>query len=194
MNASTKQVDYIKDLVDSRQFDEVIDFETLSSPEASRLIELLKGAPRKSSNLSITEVGVYKTPDSTIYRVQASRESGRLYAKRLDIDTVKFEYEAGAMKNLRPEFKMTLEEAQAFGIATGICCVCAAPLTDPRSVAIGIGPVCARGFDPAYIDGKRKSNPVATKPTFMPPAGGNCIYGGKRIGHSGGFCSADSCI
>jgi len=96
------------------------------------------------------------------------------------------------MRNLRPEFKMTLEEAQAFGIATGICCVCASPLTDPRSVAIGIGPVCARNFDPSYIKNKRKQNPVV-KPTFV-PAGGNCIYGGRKIGHSQNGCSADSCI
>ena len=38
--------------------------------------------------------------------------------------------------------RMTLEEAEEFGQLYGICCVCAAILTNPESIARGIGPVC----------------------------------------------------
>lgn len=33
--------------------------------------------------------------------------------------------------------------AMAFGIETGACCFCALELTDPRSVGVGYGPICA---------------------------------------------------
>lgn len=36
--------------------------------------------------------------------------------------------------------------AQAYGIETGVCCICNRELTDPVSVAQGIGPICADRF------------------------------------------------
>ncbi len=38
---------------------------------------------------------------------------------------------------------MTLEQAQEFGKLYGVCCRCAADLTDEDSIARGMGPVCA---------------------------------------------------
>lgn len=40
--------------------------------------------------------------------------------------------------------RMTLEEAREFGAVYGICCRCAATLTDELSIALGIGPVCGK--------------------------------------------------
>jgi hypothetical protein len=142
--ATERQVAFIGNLVAERGYKQPVDFDTLTSGEASGLITSLLAMPRVAEQGRVTEPGVYKTPQSIIYRVQISRQSGNLYAKRLDIDTCKFEFEAGAIRMLRPEWKMTLAEAKAFGVETGICCVCGAFLTDPRSVAEGIGPVCAR--------------------------------------------------
>jgi hypothetical protein len=102
--------------------------------------------PKLVGGNRVTEQGVYRTVEGVMYRVQASRESGNLYAKRLNTETAKFEYEAGALRNIKPSDKMTLAEAKEFGIETGICCVCGAFLTDPNSVAEGIGPVCASRF------------------------------------------------
>ena len=34
--------------------------------------------------------------------------------------------------------------AIAYGLQFGVCCICSRTLTDPASVAIGIGPVCAK--------------------------------------------------
>jgi hypothetical protein len=36
--------------------------------------------------------------------------------------------------------------AQAFGQATGRCCLCNRKLTDPKSVAAGVGPICVNRF------------------------------------------------
>jgi hypothetical protein len=87
---------------------------------------------------------VYKRQD--IYRVQAARGSGHLYAKRLNLlaEGAEFEYAAGAIRTLRAEDRMTEAEARAWGVEMGICCVCAAVLTDPESVARGIGPICGK--------------------------------------------------
>jgi hypothetical protein len=85
---------------------------------------------------------MYRDNAGIIYKVQASRETGRLYAKHLDVAERKFEFEAGAMRHLTAEMRMTVEEAKAFGVEYGFCVVCGKFLTDARSVAQGIGPVC----------------------------------------------------
>jgi hypothetical protein len=88
-----------------------------------------------------TEPGMYRK-DGVIYRVQAAKESGRLYAKKLD--GMSFSYASGVIFSLTADDRMTLEEAKAVGHETGVCCVCAALLTDPKSIMAGIGPICAK--------------------------------------------------
>jgi Family of unknown function (DUF6011) len=138
--ASDKQVAFINSLLGERVFSGEVDFANLTSKMASDLIEQLLHAPRQVSTLS---VGMYRTPDGEIYRVQASRETGRLYAKHLDLING-FEYEAGAIYKITAGDRMTLEQAKLFGVETGFCCVCGILLTDPKSVLAGIGPVCAK--------------------------------------------------
>lgn len=139
-SASIKQVSFINTLLSERVYaGEEINFGTLSSREASDLISLLLKSPRHDS----VDVGMYQTPDGEIYRVQPSRETGNLYAKHMLVGGG-FEYERGAISRLRPADKMTLAQAKAWGMATGVCCVCGAFLTDQNSVDEGIGPVCAK--------------------------------------------------
>lgn len=140
--ASAKQVAFIQSLLSERTYAEPIDWANLTIASASNLIETLRDLPRAGV---VSEVGMYRTADYAIYRVQRSRESGNLYAKRLNI-MGGFDYEAGAIRKLRDTDKMSLDEAKAFGVETGLCCVCGAFLTDPKSVAVGIGPVCAKNF------------------------------------------------
>ena len=98
------------------------------------------------------EPGMYKTADGTIYKIQlAVHGSKKPYAKRLVPPAefganAEFVYAPGAMRGILPEHKMTLEEAKEFGALYGTCCVCGRTLTDERSIAAGIGPVCARRF------------------------------------------------
>jgi hypothetical protein len=143
--ASAKQIAFLTTLVAERIHSESVDFDALTSASASALISLLLNAPRKSggSVQRVTELGMYRTAEGEIYKVQRSRESGNLYAKRLDIFDGGFIYEQGAISKVAPSDRMTLAEAKAFGVQYGICCVCGALLTDPVSVAEGIGPVCS---------------------------------------------------
>jgi hypothetical protein len=122
----------------------------LTKQAASLMIDELVHAPRVQAVCDhdpVTEVGMY-LQDGAVYKVQRSRESGNLYAKRLVVAEPKpyFDYAAGAIRRLSPDDKMTLEQGIEYGIKYGVCCVCGALLTDEKSIAAGIGPVCAKRF------------------------------------------------
>lgn len=168
--ASRRQIDYIASLVAERdtaapnvpvfidKAREQVMARTLTSAFASEVIELLQAQPRKASAPSRPQVeeGMYLLGDD-IYKVQrAVHGSGHLYAKRLEMTDsgvldgerlypakFTFNYAAGAMRLLRPEHKMTLEQAKEFGALYGTCCVCGRTLTNETSIEAGIGPVCA---------------------------------------------------
>lgn len=140
--ASDKQVAFINSLLGERVFSGEVDFANLTSKGASDLIGQLLNAPRKTTSEPLA-VGMYQLANGDIYRVQASRENGNLYAKRLDLIDG-FVYEQGAIRKVKASDRMTLEQAKLFGVETGFCCVCGIFLTDPKSVANGIGPVCAK--------------------------------------------------
>lgn len=99
----------------------------------------------------VTEDGMYQDPTTgDVFKVQiAHHGSGNLYAKKLVVGESgkgRFDYDPGRIRHIRPEWKMGLDQAVAFGKLYGICCQCAAVLTDERSIAAGIGPVCATKF------------------------------------------------
>lgn len=94
------------------------------------------------------EDGMYVL-DGSIYKVQhAVHGSGKQYAKLLvppavEGERAQFDYAPGMVAKLRPEHRMTLEQAKEFGCTYGTCCVCGRTLTDERSIEAGIGPICA---------------------------------------------------
>lgn len=143
--ASDRQIEFLRSLVKQKVGTKDPLFEewlaTISSKDASEAIDRLLKLPNLPK--SFVEVGIYQNEQGDIYRVQPSRSGGGRYAKKL-LFTGGWEYEQGAISRLKPEQKLTLEEAKAFGSATGLCCVCGAFLTDPKSAEQGIGPVCAK--------------------------------------------------
>lgn len=149
--ASPKQVDFIKRLLAERGADAeklvTVDLAEMTKAQASALIDaLFKIHPQAKSEL---EAGIYRV-DDTWFKVQrAVHGSGFMYAKQLVVDGPgegHFEVARGAIRNIRPEHKVSLEEARQFGQLYGICCQCSATLTDETSIEAGIGPVCARKF------------------------------------------------
>lgn len=126
-----------------------------ASREITRLIQAREDrqkagrAPVRTSG-KVTEDGMYRTQDGTIYKVQIAKQgSGRLYAKKLtqhDDDSWSFAFASGAIHKLTPADKMTREQAQEFGRLYGVCCRCGADLTDEKSIAEGIGPICGDRF------------------------------------------------
>lgn len=120
---------------------------TLTGLDAWTLIDALKAAPRLATKkVGDLSVGMYRTADGTFYRVHEGRETGRKYAKRMVWDLTepkpRFEYDRGAVYRLTAGDRLSVEDARAWGMETGVCCVCGAFLTDAKSVARGIGPVC----------------------------------------------------
>jgi len=127
---------------------------------AARLQEMADGpapaapVPAPGELLAGVTEGMYIDPDGTIWKVQVAHHgSGQLYAKQLTkLETPKvvrgkevgygFIYVLGAIRRLRPEWKMTREQAAAWGKLYGYCVRCGAILTDESSQDRGLGPTC----------------------------------------------------
>lgn len=119
----------------------------MSPKEASAAIDALFALPKVARPAAEElAIGMYRKADGTMYRVYPGRESHRILAKQLvpEGDGWGFEYAGLASRFVVASERMSLEEAKAWGADFGTCCVCAALLTDPTSVAAGIGPKCAK--------------------------------------------------
>jgi hypothetical protein len=146
--ATAKQLSFITRLSTERGLS-VPDFAGLTVQGASATIANLLGIPKTRTSMpstSVTELGMYRNADGVIFKVQRSRNSGHLYANQLNASGRGFTYSQGAIRTLTPADRMTLVEVQLFGMTTGNCCMCGRELTDPVSVAQGIGPVCLRSW------------------------------------------------
>ena len=118
--------------------------------EASRAIDELKDSPWKQTAPKalpdeLVPVGFYFYEEE-VYKVKPSQgDKTRRYAHKFVTDGKKgrYAYAAGMIFRLRPEHKVTVEQAAKIGHITGVCCICGRELTVPASVAAGIGPVCA---------------------------------------------------
>jgi plasmid stabilization system protein ParE len=114
---------------------------------------LAQVAKRQASTLATFQEAVRRTPVKTagvfkregiVFKVKvAVHGSGKLYAQRWNPGTQSWSYELGAMRFLAEEDRMTLAEASEWGKLYGTCIACGTTLTDEKSIAAGIGRVCA---------------------------------------------------
>jgi hypothetical protein len=125
--------------INSMSFADVSDFITKTKVQPKRQ-KRAKSGPK----IAIDEDGMYLV-DGNVIKVQWSGEN-HLYAKWLDPETGAFHYVPGGITKVKPEHKMTLEQAKEFGALYGVCCVCGRTLTNEQSIEDGIGPVCAGKF------------------------------------------------
>lgn len=149
------QVGFLDKLLAERQHDFPASYADAAKADASQMriaIDTLVGRPKAAKPAAAStdepvDYGMYKQARTgDLFRVYPARQGGHLLSKRLIIledGSAEFMYEGAAKRNVKASEKMTLEEAKAFGHQFGVCCMCAALLTDPESVAAGIGPVCA---------------------------------------------------
>jgi hypothetical protein len=100
-------------------------------------------AAREKKTVPGAEPGFY-LKDDTVYRVVPNQAKTRTYAKRLDFDTGRWRYAGGIVGTLTADDRLSEADAARLGHQYGICVLCARELSDPESVARGIGPVCAR--------------------------------------------------
>lgn len=107
--------------------------------------------------------GVYET-NGQVYVVKPTREDKtRLYAKRMvvvgngvirateggeRVRSIEFEYERGAIYNIRLSDRMPVERAKELITLYGCCIACGRFLKAAKSVEQGIGPVCIKNFGP----------------------------------------------
>lgn len=116
-----------------------------------------KPVPRDRFDPNTLESGFY-VKDEEVFKVVfnvAQGDGTRAYAKRLNGETGEWEMARGAIRTLRPEMKMSLEQAlevaksQATNVESrlyGRCFVCGRELTHEDSIDRMMGPVCAGKF------------------------------------------------
>lgn len=175
--ATDKQVAFISKLMVEKNAACIGEPANMTTAQASRFITELMARPRyvapvvvsaagapvvpsttddaAPAPVPVSEVGMYRNAAGDMFKVQRSKTTDALYAKKLvqiggerltdtgDVVKFEFEYAPGAVRTLAAADRLTLDEAKAFGIRFGVCCVCGATLVDAKSVAAGIGPVCA---------------------------------------------------
>jgi hypothetical protein len=95
-------------------------------------------------------IGTYIQPDkSLMWIIRKAKGSDNTYAMNKAFLGKTWTYVRNGkatlsnLVNIGQAHVLTLEEAVAIGQAVGHCVMCGAQLTDPESIARGIGPVCA---------------------------------------------------
>jgi hypothetical protein len=135
----------------------------VSMQEASSVIDWLLTQPKKAPKVTegastvTLEPGVYVLGDH-IVKLQSNKAKTNCYTLRWTVingerlvetgEHVNGEwvYEPNLKGQLRPEHRMTMEEAKAFGITYGRCAKCSRKLKAAKSVEAAIGPVCGKFF------------------------------------------------
>ena len=118
----------------------------LSKATASAKITEYMAMPTVRKAFSSTpelDEGMYKVGDDIfkVYHTQA----GHIATKQLTEDG--FEYTGRKpLAKIKPEHRMTLDQAKEYGKVTGTCCNCGRLLTNEDSIEAGIGPICAGKF------------------------------------------------
>jgi len=116
----------------------------LDSDQAKKLIDLYLAQPKALPPITVT-VGAYKIGD-TYYSIRKVRDSDALYCLRYNPDLKAWDKDQKAIYDLKPENRLSLSDASAFGIATGTCVHCARTLTLQKSVVAGMGKWCAQHY------------------------------------------------
>ena len=119
----------------------------LGRADVSAIINSLKNV--KDAPMKITEVGAYLL-DGTIYSIRQSNESRKwsVWTYSADVnkyvrnDVVKNE----VLKKVEPKDRLTLELAIKYSAQVGICVHCGRTLTLLKSVAGGMGAICAKKY------------------------------------------------
>lgn len=156
-----RQVQFAQSLVTSKeggqelltnvlQSRSVHSLEQLSRGDVSALINSLKGAKAKEVVIKISEVGAYLL-DETIYSIRLGQESKKWQVWSYNDIAKKYlrndkEVEKNVLEKVDETNRLTLDQAIKYSAQTGICCHCGRTLTVLKSVAGGIGPICAKRY------------------------------------------------
>ena len=154
-----KQLEYAKALVQKKEGGEVLlanvlqqkgvqEINQLSKTDVSAIINGLRYAKEKPEVLKITEVGAYLL-DEVIYSIRYNTDQKKWSVwSYSDVNKkwIKDETKHDVLKKLEPSNRLTLQQAVKYSAQTGLCCHCGRTLTVLKSVAGGIGPICAEKY------------------------------------------------
>lgn len=129
----------------------ISDLAPMTNAQFSKRIDWLKGLKKEISSKKLASTPVKAVPAGTylvmgqIVKVKIAKKSGAPYLIAEDGTYL------GALKGDAPAMLSAIEAdpkgcAIAYGKATGNCCICSKTLTNPESIAAGIGPYCAKKF------------------------------------------------
>ena len=119
----------------------------LGRADVSAIINSLKNV--KDAPMKITEVGAYLL-DGTIYSIRQSNESKKWSVWTYSDEAKKYvrndEVKKEVLKKVEPKDRLTLELAIKYSAQVGICVHCGRTLTLLKSVAGGMGAICAKKY------------------------------------------------
>lgn len=159
--ATPKQINYAKYLAKTKQNGFTIERAILDRYNArevsdltfkavSSLIELL--SKDKTLEQTITETGAYRW-NGKVISVRIGNQSGKWQVWEFNDSIKKWEYnfkKTWVLGHLTPDMRLSLEEAIKVSAQTGTCVHCGRTLTDLKSVAGGMGKVCASKYGNRY--------------------------------------------
>ena len=126
----------------------VSSLEELDRKDVSEIINALKFAKEVTPPMKITEVGAYLL-NGVVYSIRQQPETKR-WSVWTYSDTaeryVRNDKEFGVLYQLDTTDRLTLELAIKYSAQVGICVHCGKTLTVLKSVAGGIGPICAKKY------------------------------------------------
>jgi hypothetical protein len=122
----------------------------LSRADVSAIINSLKTSKTKEVVVKISEVGAYLV-DETIYSIRQGQESKKWQVWSYSDEVKKYqrnakEVETEVLNKVDVTNRLTLSQAIKYSAQVGICCHCGRTLTVLKSVAGGIGPICAKRY------------------------------------------------
>lgn len=126
--------------------------EQLGRADVSEIINTLKNSPDKLAPCKLThkDVGAYLV-DEVVYSIREGRQSGRLQVWSYSEASGKYvrnnlTIEKEILSKVELTDRLTLELAIKHSAQTGVCCHCGRTLTLLKSVAGGMGAVCAKKY------------------------------------------------
>lgn len=157
IHATEKQIAFVKKLSQDKEGglelltnvlkeQKVNAIEELSKQSVSALINTLLA--KEDTPITVTEVGAYLY-EGEIYSLRVGVESKKWQVWSYDENAKKYlrnDSLLPLLKKIQPSHRLTLEQAIKRSVQTGVCCHCGRTLTQLKSVAGGIGPICAKRY------------------------------------------------
>ncbi len=169
--ATPKQEGFLRKLLNERDHgwdatEEFIAALLTNRKATSASIDLLLGMPKAAAPkftadaVATLEDGIYRYGD-TFYKVYHTVHGANvqvakvLHLTKAGVDdngkqlwNGEWEYLGKKpLYSLKPEHKLTQEQAKQFGLVYGMCCNCTRDLTREESIYVGYGPTCAANND-----------------------------------------------